>query len=264
MDVETKIDAMQWVSDTSMPKCNRKMQASATKEKCPSNEDLDRLRGWLTLHNTEAATFMNAALLSGLRPTEWRTANLTYVGDRAVLFVKNAKATNGRAHGTHRKLWFDALTFQQVQAIRNTISMFVNIASRAEYDALLERLQRAFRHAAMALWPRRKRHITPYSLRHAFAARIKLVYQPEEVAALMGHAVDETAFSHYGRRRKKSARDQGLTLPKADHGDVARVKQRQGKNLERFASAKIASNTLVSELSLLKLPNEEIIKITHK
>jgi hypothetical protein len=115
--------------------------------------------------------------------------------------------------------------------------VFRSAADDKAYDALLERTQRAFKVAAASLWPRRRRTIAPYSGRHAFAARAKAAYPPEEVAALMGHGVDETAFMHYGRRSRKASGGHSWPLPKADPRDVARVRQAYAKSLEALAKA---------------------------
>ena len=106
------------------------------------------------------------------------------------------------------------------------------------YEALLERMQSAFRHAAATLWPRRRRRITPYSLRHAFAARVKLVFEREEIAALMGHGVDTTASSHYGRRHRGASGGHRWLLPKADPHDVARVRHEYARSLAALETAK--------------------------
>jgi integrase len=238
----TDIEAMRWSSARLAPEDNHTLRTSARKDKNPTDERLKCLHDWLALHNAEAEAFFVATIRTGLRPKEWCAAELKYCGCRTVLVVKNAKATNGRAHGVDRKLWFEILSFQQDRAIRTTITMFAEASKANDYDALLERMQRTFSVAVSSLWPQRKRRITPYSLRHAFAARIKLLYPPEEVAALMGHGVDETAFKHYGRRNKKSARGWSLSLPKADPNDVARVKRKYAISLAALAKTKVQAH----------------------
>lgn len=238
----TAIEAMRWSSAGSAPKGRRPKRTSARKDKSPTDERLEQLQHWLTLHDAEASAFLSATLLTGLRPIEWRAARLAHVGDRLVLFVRNAKATNGRAHGKGRRLWFEALNFSQARAVRTTIAMFRKAWKNDGYDALLERLQRAFRRAAATIWPRRRRAITPYSLRHAFAARVKLILEREEIAALMGHGVDTTASAHYGRRPRRTSGGPRWLLPKADPRDVARVRQEYTSSLAALAKAKAAAD----------------------
>jgi hypothetical protein len=232
------IEEMRWSSTGPATKARRPRRTSAQKDKSPSDEQIKRLLDWLALHDAQAAAFFSATLLTGLRPIEWQAARIVYVGDRVVLLVRNAKATNGRAHGKGRRLWFDALDFQLARAVQSTIAVFKKARKNSGYDALLERMQRAFRVATATLWPRRRRRITPYCGRHAFAARVKLAYAPEEVAALMGHGVDDTAFTHYGRRSRKTSGGHTWPLPKADPRDVARVRQGYANSLVALARAK--------------------------
>lgn len=54
---------------------------------------------------------------------------------------------------------------------------------------------------ARRLWPHRTRRPSLYTARHLFASSAKTRLSQAEVAALMGHAVTETATLHYGKRR---------------------------------------------------------------
>jgi hypothetical protein len=77
-----------------------------------------------------------------------------------------------------------------------------------------------------AVFPRRHSHITISTCRHEFAAMAKLIFHPEEVAALMGHAVDETAHVHYGWTKGRGApHPDALFMPTPDPADVARVRR---------------------------------------
>ena len=85
--------------------------------------------------------------------------------------------------------------------------------------------------------------ITPYTLRHACGARLKATYTSAEVAALMGHRSDLTAYTHYGRFHE--AKGGGLPpLPKADPADVANVRLDKDANLQRLAKAKMKPVTI--------------------
>jgi integrase len=57
------------------------------------------------------------------------------------------------------------------------------------------------RAATRACFGKRKRYPTLYSLRHQFAANAKACgLTKAEIAALMGHASEDTAGRHYARR----------------------------------------------------------------
>jgi hypothetical protein len=62
--------------------------------------------------------WVEAGLITGLRPSEWAEARLEHSASLGpVLIVKNAKATNGRAHGPRRTMLLAGLTQEE----RNTI-----------------------------------------------------------------------------------------------------------------------------------------------
>ncbi len=229
-----RLTALRWSSADNKPVERRLLRTSARKLKAASTDRLEQLRARLAMHDPKSNAFLTATWTTGLRPIEWAGAHLDSVSDRWRLRVRNAKATNGRAHGESRTLWFDAINFQLVMAIRQPIDAFKEAATRNEVTALQEQIERAFRTANDALWPLRKKSITPYTLRHQFAARVKLAYRSEEVAALMGHANDITLLTHYARRSRSKSGNIGPPLPKPDPVEVARVKLARSAGLERL------------------------------
>lgn len=162
-----------------------------------------------------------AGLLTGLRPGEW--ARTKYFEDESgpYILVQNAKKTNGRAHGPTRTILLDGLNNSE----RNTIKEHISRANIFEHANDYKR----FYHACAAilsrltrrLWPKRTEHVTLYSTRHQFSANAKASgLLPEELAALMGHAVDTTAVKHYGK--KVSGNDIILVRPNPE--EVAKVR----------------------------------------
>jgi integrase len=237
--VHEALTALRW-SSTSVDSARiGPKRTSARKLKTPKAERLEQLRLHLALAHPMAADFLAATWLCGLRPVEWSGASFEAVGDRWRLRVRNAKSTNRRSHGAFRTLWFDSINFQQIMAVRRTISVFGKAGACNAIGAHQEQIERAFRTANDALWPRRKKSITPYTLRHVFAASAKLACQSDEVAALMGHANDVTAYHHYGRQSRKGSRHGGPLLPAPDPEDVARVKLMRTAGLEKLAAAKL-------------------------
>lgn len=212
-------------------------RTSARKLKDVSASDLIRLRDHFSFVDPLAAAFVTAAWTTGLRPTEWTNAKLDTSSDPWCLEVTNAKRTNGRSHGVNRTLWFNIPDFKTINALQKIITTFGEASSQKEVDALKERFERAFREANHVLWPHRKMKITPYTLRHACGARLKQTYSPAEVAALMGHRSDVTAFTHYGRFIE--AKGGGLPqLPKADPAEVKRVKLVKDARLKTLKKTK--------------------------
>lgn len=166
-----------------------------------------------------AADLLVAGCQFGLRPNEWVEAEFIFM-DRppdskehdSQLVVKNAKATQGRSFGSHRTLWFsrEAIAPADLKAsMRCNLAMKIRALKRrrkrrsdqeAAYPDDLRAIEQSLARARKQRGYRRK--IVPYSARHQFAANAKAAgLTPIEIAALMGHASDETASAHYGKRR---------------------------------------------------------------
>ena len=80
--------------------------------------------------------YLRVGVLTGLRPCEWPRAELrrsTREGFAWMLVVANAKATNQRAHGSHRTLYFVELDTQTV----DDILAWIQIARDKRYQRLL-------------------------------------------------------------------------------------------------------------------------------
>ncbi len=188
---------------------------------------LDHLQRSPSRYALTLMLFLRAGLLAGLRPAEWAAAEITEEhGFSMVLKVRNAKDSHGRAHGPYRHLRWRSMVEADRQAIMATLSASRMVLEAEGMDAFTKALQRLLRETCQALWPRRKHGYTLYDCRHDFSARAKLVYNPAEVAALMGHASDETATRHYGRKPSgglASALDLGL--PEPDPAEAARVRR---------------------------------------
>jgi integrase len=192
------------------------------------NKILDNLMRSHSKHSNPLAIFLQANLVAGLRPIEWTQACVVAdPGFALVLQVANAKDTHGRSHGQLRHLRWRTIADVDRDVIVEMLEISKPYAGRpAGFDAFTKSLQRLLRETCQALWPRRRTGYTLYDTRHDFAARAKLVYEPEEVAALMGHGSDETATRHYGRLKAGSmvvAHDR--VLPEPDPEEVQRVRQ---------------------------------------
>ena len=206
-------------------------QTSATKLKMLPEADrlaitsaLARIRS----RNAEAlADYLLAGVRTGLRPVEWAgTRRLPEDGDGAlVLRVPNAKAGPVRGHGPFRTLRFTGLPAEETVIILRWLERVR--AAGDGVDALITALGDLLYVTTRRLWPRRRKQVALYSTRHAFAAVAKIFYDAAEVAALMGHATDETATRHYGRYRAGHALPPQLQalrerLPKPDPDEVRR------------------------------------------
>jgi hypothetical protein len=218
------------------------LRTSAAKAKNLALGDLDRLCArMLSAPSTNAkglVAFLRASSLAGLRPDEWRRAALTRLAagpHQWELRVANAKATNGRATGEFRTLRWASLSPLEVSVLTATIRTASDENDRGRYARWLATLRSLLCRVTKALFPRRARRPTLYTGRHAAAARWKRHYirtdAPLEerqrgaavVAALLGHASDATASTHYGRAADNSG---AFGIPEADEAEVQLVRQR--------------------------------------
>lgn len=178
--------------------------------------------------------YMTAGLLVGLRPSEWESAEL--IGEvlpqdgfktDLVLRVKNGKHSNGRSHGEYRNLILNDFRECEIMTIRIHLSKIRQwIRAGREFSEYYEACRRCLYGARYELKRYQKgKNITLYSMRHQFSANLKNAgYSLQEIATLMGHAVDDTATEHYGKKRSgRSGR-----LPKAHPDEVGRVKIKYG------------------------------------
>ncbi|MGU3420727.1 hypothetical protein [Methylobacterium sp. D54C] len=182
-------------------------------------------------HNDAALyAYLYAGCLTGLRPCEWRCARLVYRTNTVTLIVRNAKDGNGRAHGRYRRLVWGNPSAPEIAIIAAWLCALRGRHGQlrrepAAFDVFMRALRDRIRYVGLALWPKRSRRPTLYTVRHVFAARAKQIYHLDEIAALMGHAHDETATEHYARPpRSGSRRLPAGNLPHPHARDVARIR----------------------------------------
>ncbi len=221
------------------------LRTSAAKARAMTDEVSDSIlakaQALRSSYASDFSAFFKANLLCGLRPIEWHGTQIRIDGRALVMIVPNAKRGNGRAHGPTRTLVFDNLSLDHRDAIVNWANR-VNALTRKVYKSLLKRIEEVMRAITKRLF--RKNRPTPYTTRHAFSARLKAFYlgnaRTEEeydlgcaiIAALMGHATDDTADFHYGKKSEKAGR--GLPIPRADPAEVARIRPRLARSRDRL------------------------------
>lgn len=229
------------------PKADMPLRTSASKAKAISDRDFDRIVAAAPLFRSQyiddLVASMNANILPGLRPIEWHGTSITISGDTLIMIVPNGKNTNNRAHGETRTLIFEAID----PVSREHLVVWnerVNGMTLEEYETLLTRIEERMRVISRRLFPRRKWRPTAYSIRHAVSARLKRFYignaeTHEErdhgaaiVAALMGHAADDTASRHYGNASGKGGR--GYPIPKADPVEAARIRPKVAESRRKM------------------------------
>lgn len=200
------MQSSQYSNITSIKKRWRERTSGQKAKKCGSDAlkilaiQSKGMRGkWIT----PAVIWMMSNTLVGLRPSEWRTAKLTVIADKTYLIVRNGKHTNGRSHGEFRHL--DVTDLKEVELIliqRQLKVVSQHVGDDAKWKAYYSGVRKTIHKVTRKLMPDQRKYPTLYSTRHQFAANAKFAGMGKvEIAAMMGHATDETAGSNYGLKR---------------------------------------------------------------
>ncbi len=116
----------------------------------------------------------------------------------------NAKATNGRANGVVRTLDISEFNEGAIASVQRMSDKGLQAHAAGRYREFQSNCAQTLYHACRKLWPRRKMHYALYSCRHQFIANHKALGLPnEEISALAGHRVDDTAVHNYARAARR-------------------------------------------------------------
>lgn len=183
-------------------------RTSSRKQKGIKKEDYLKLASYLAekvgVHVNARAlmTWIQATRLVGLRPSEWEYASIIHIDGNPVLHVQNAKATNGRGLGESRTLELSRLNQDEVDQIRDMVDMIEGFMQEVDFETLQKNITYYMNYACRQCFGKRSQYPTLYSFRHQFSANAKFSgLSKAEIAALMGHGSDETAATHYAKKR---------------------------------------------------------------
>lgn len=204
-------------------------RTSSMKQKNLPPKDMEKIEAYSAKTKSKEylglTYFLWASILTGLRPSEWFTAEIIETFSGKNLIVKNGKFSNGRAHGERRTISLNHLAPEEVRYVETNLKLLskTNTQTEDNFNEMLGLYRRRLNYLSRKLWPKRKLRPTLYSGRHQFSADCKargctLV----EIAALMGHASDETASEHYG---KKVSGTDG-PRPQANPEEMAKVRNK--------------------------------------
>lgn len=141
------------------------------------------------------ADWLVAGLATGLRPSEWRAAEL----NGNLLYVVNGKSTNGRGNGDTRTLDVTRLS----PKARHAVERMIERGDDWQVDGVYASKQAQVANLLAAVCGRATpgRTYSLYSLRHQFVANAKARLKAQEVSALAGHCTTRTIVRSYGKRR---------------------------------------------------------------
>ena len=182
----------------------------------------------------DAVLWMVTNRLVGLRPSEWRTAKLIELNGQQILVVNNGKHSNERANGPVRHLNVTALGPVELNLIKLLLKAIAIYAvdDKDWHDFYTGSRKAVYRIARKILGSQRK-YPSLYSTRHQFSADAKSAGMSKEVvAALMGHATNETAGIHYCL--KKHGRGSCRVAPGSSEVATVRIKVQRLANHDTF------------------------------
>ena len=221
------VEIVRYLKSQTAEGCNKDgktAKTSSQKQKHFKHEDLIELTTFLakgkSRYNNLLAMWLILNIQLGLRPSEWETAKL----DGHQLIVQNGKNTNNRSHGQERRILLSDAPDNFLELLKEFLMALDRaVSAKGSFQIVYELLRKKLYKANYMLWPRRKKRPTLYSTRHQFSADLKKSnYSLTEIAALFGHATDETATFHYGRKQHGK---RGSSFVKANPEEIGRIRQ---------------------------------------
>jgi len=190
---------------TSQSRKTRSNRTSRQKQKKISQEELVEILSELSLRDSKysdiLANWIYTGIMTGVRPIEWHASTMIYNENGTFLEIQNAKHSQRRANGRFRTLRLTQMNSAEIAAIDKQVQTLSGVDEEIftlHYKACSDLLYRVCR----KLWPTKSKYPTLYSARHQFSANAKKgSMNKKEVAALMGHANEDTATLHYGKKR---------------------------------------------------------------
>lgn len=231
LDIDT-FEKVKLILTTTKSGDNKKLElkTSAKKQKHLRIKDLDFISEKLKTSKNKWALptriWLISGIITGLRPVEWRQTTYSIEDDK--LIIKNAKNTNGRSHGEFRSIYLNHVPEKEKIIILKHLELATAFSNGGDdsWTVYYQGCANLLKYTCDTIWPKREKRPTLYSARHQFSANLKASgCKPEEVAALMGHAVDDTAMTTYG---KKVNGTRGLK-PKINQEELNKVKKSKNK-----------------------------------
>lgn len=199
-------------------------KTSSHKKKSFSPKEVDALEKYFLEHtfrwSKPTLYWVKAGVYLGLRPVEWKHAS--YDSEYDIIIVQNAKATNGRAIGQTRTMSLAHYKEEEKQTILKHLDFAKRMSDNGKWDSYYQGCSNLLKYSTRKIWKGKERLPTLYSGRHQYSANMKASgCKRTEVAALMGHATDQTATTHYGKKIHGTRRNK----PDVNQVDLKKVKK---------------------------------------
>jgi integrase len=174
---------------------------------------------------------IGACILTGVRPAELvKGVEVRVKPNGDLIFdIRGAKTQGGRYGQLARRLIVAApgvIGDFFRKALDGTRAMTVCVGDARLFGNQLSEYGRK-------CWPRKRERISPYSLRHQFAADLKATGDADAVSLALGHSVADTA-QHYGTARQAKKGGGKLLAVETTRALRKERKQEKTKAIERF------------------------------
>ncbi len=228
------LEAVELLEEVGRHQCTKKPNerlTSALKQKFfPTKDQIAIYNAIDDIYNPEVRTrqrpksnwhilklLLEQGILLGLRIDEFKRVRLVVGNNKTILFVRNAKFDKIRSHGKYRRIHLTRYSDDQLENLQELLQ----IIHLNDHEKLMKNLGDCLYRLCKQLFPRRKKTPSLYSMRHQFIANAKAAELSDvEIAALVGHKVNDTAKRHYARAGKGCSLQ---CLVSADKRDMKRV-----------------------------------------
>ena len=228
-----------------VPRADRFPLTSAAREKKLPHNHADMLVTHLTrfagtTNALLAANTLQAGLLTGLRPDEWRCCSVF----GTTLFVKSLKTDASKGLGPWRTMDLSGLPEDDLEFIQRVAEDWSAYEAGGTFDLRMRGAARALTLACRKIWPgHRGRRYCFYDTRHQAIANWKATMKPAEIAALAGHRVTRTATRSYATSRSAWSPTDRKAAPVAPAGVVAGIIENRREWSTKIFAAVQAPNT---------------------
>lgn len=210
-----------------LTKSEREKKTSSKRKKVITSQHIDMIEDITKKKSSKwgqaLVIFLKAAVATGLRPNEWRTAELYYDDqDRCIVKTINFKANEVRSYAPFREIDITGIPPEYLDSVKKHVSIIEGITKNGLIDEYMLGCSSLLYWCNKKLWPKRKANITLYTGRHQFSANAKASsdVSDTERAAMMGHKTTVTSRERYGKTRTGN---QGLSPKIADEAVLKRI-----------------------------------------
>jgi polyhydroxyalkanoate synthesis regulator phasin len=201
-----------WKTKTEKRNLGEKMNSTSIRKKCISQAEYDKICEFINnpekkepLWGRPTLLWLTCSMLTGLRPNEWKGAELKDFDGKLMLVVKNFKFNEKRAPSEYRTLEIGHYSETEIDIIKQHLSVAKAIIKQDMWDKYYRGCSNLLNYINSQVFSLRKTSIGLYTGRHQFTANLKSSNMDAKTrSAILGHKSTDTQVAHYGKRRSSS------------------------------------------------------------